>query len=213
MYIENTRLFLQYAYGYMQDSVTHIKRLHEAIVSFRESDGSSHLIFILGITNHWASALITKETKNQRQSISVVYFDSCNVPVVTYTDEDILEHMKKKEEEKIKKKGKGWTEWEHKITKQSYIDQREVLHMLADCAAGSSDLCIEMVNREVDKITKDFKCSVVDQWKQLVSIQYKYTMYVYILKLELKQILNSFVYSINYTSVQIPIIYMIWQSR
>jgi len=122
----------------------------------------------LGITNHWASVLITKDTRNKKQSMSLIYFDSCNVPVVTYTDEDIMDHMKKKEEEKIKKKGKGWTEWEHKITKQSYIDQREVLLMLANCAAGSSDLRSEMINREVDKITQDFKTNVVDQWKELV---------------------------------------------
>ena len=153
----------------MQDSAPHVKKLHEAVTTFRQSVDSSHLIFILGITNHWASALVTKEmTKSKRQSVSIVYFDSCNVPVVTYTDEDIVDHMKKKEEEKIKKKGKGWTTWEHKITKQSYIDQREVLHMLASCAAGSSDLCSEMVNREVDKITQDFKTNVVDQWKVLV---------------------------------------------
>ena len=155
----------------MQDSVAHIKKLHEAVASFRLSTSSSHLIFILGITNHWASALVTKEmTKSKRQSVSVVYFDSCNVPVITYTDEDIVEHMKKKEEEKIKKKGKGWTAWEHKITKQSYIDQREVLHMLASCAAGSSNLCSEMINREVDKITQDFKTNVVEQWKVLVCL-------------------------------------------
>ena len=153
----------------MQDSATHIKKLHEAVTSFRHSVGSSHLIFILGITNHWASALVTKETtKSKRQSISIVYFDSCNVPVVTYTDEDIVDHMKKREKEWIKKKGKGWTAWEHEITKQSYIDQREVVHMLASCAAGSSDLCSEMINREVDKITQDFKTNVVDQWKVLV---------------------------------------------
>ena len=153
----------------MQDSAVHIKKLHEAVTSFRQSTGPSRLIFILGITNHWASALITKEmTKSKTQSVSVVYFDSCNVPVVTYTDEDIIDHMKKKEEEKIKKRGKGWTAWEHKITKQSYTDQREVLHMLASCAAGSSDLCSEMINCEVDKITLDFKTNVVDQWKVLV---------------------------------------------
>lgn len=160
---------LQYAYGYIQDSIAHIKKLHEAITSFRQSTGSSHLIFILGITNHWASALITKSPKNE-QSASVVYFDSCNVPVVTYTDEDIIEHMKKKEEEDIKKKGKGWTAWEHKITKQSYTDQREVLLMLASCVAGSSDLCSEMINCEVSKITQDFKTSVIDQWKELVCL-------------------------------------------
>lgn len=124
----------------------------------------------MGITNHWASALITKDTKNKKQSVSLVYFDSCNVPVVTYNNEDIMDYMKKKEEERIKKKGKGWTAWEHEIAKQSCIDQREVLHMLASCAAGSSDLCSEMINHEVDKITQDFKSNVVDQWKELVCI-------------------------------------------
>ena len=108
----------------------------------------------------------------------VVYFDSCNVPTVTCTDEDIIEHMKNKEEETIKKKGKGWTAWEHEITKQSYIDQREVLHVLASCAAGSSDLRSEMINREVDKITQDFKTSVVDQWEELVCSPVYVCMYL-----------------------------------
>lgn len=170
-------LVMQYAYGYIQDSVTHIKKLHQVLTSFKDSTCSSHLIFILGITNHWASALITKDVKNKKQSVSVVYFDSCNVPVVTYTDKDIVDHMKKKEEEDIKKKGKGWTEWEVKITKQSYIDQREVVHMLACCAAGSSNLCSEVINCEVDKMTKDFNSSVVDQWKDLVSSQLHNTIW------------------------------------
>lgn len=78
--------------------------------------------------------------------------------------------MKKREEEYIKKKGKGWTAWEQEITKQSYIDQREALHMLANCAAGSSDLRIEMINCEVDKITQDFRSSVVDKWKEVVCL-------------------------------------------
>ena len=76
--------------------------------------------------------------------------------------------MKKKEAEKVKKKGKGWTAWEHEIAKQSYMDQRDVVHMLASCAAGSSDLCSEMINCEVNKITQSFKTSVIDQWKALV---------------------------------------------
>ena len=135
-------------------------------MSFRQSGRSSRLIFILGITNHWVSVLITKE--NKKHSVSLVYFDSCNEPIVTYTDEDIIDHMKKKEAEKIKKKGKGWTAWEHEITKQSYMDQRDVVHMLASCAAGSSDLCNEMINGEVNKITQSFKISVINQWKALV---------------------------------------------
>ena len=158
---------MQYAYGILQDSASDIKRLNEAITSFRQSAGPSHLIFILGITNHWASALVTKDKK---QSLLVMYFDSCNVPIITYTDEDIVAHMKKQEKEKIKKKGKGWTSWEHEIAKQSYIDQREVVHLLTSCATGKCDLCSEMIDREVDKITRDFKTNVVDQWKELVCL-------------------------------------------
>ena len=63
-----------------------------------------------------------------------------------------------------------WTVWEHKITKQSYIDQHEVLHMLASCAAGSSDLCSEKINCEVDIITQDFRTNAVGQWKVLINM-------------------------------------------
>lgn len=100
---------------------------------------------------------------------------------MTFTDDDIMEYIKKKEEEKMKKKGKGWTTWEHHIVKQSYMDQREILHMLASCAAGHSDLGGEMMEREVDKFTESFKTTVIDQWKELVcfSILYMFTECLY----------------------------------
>jgi len=117
--------------------------------------------------------LLTKNPTNgstEKPKISLLYFDSYNVPLVTFTDDDILDHMKQKEEEKIKKKGKGWTEWERYITKQAFTDQREVLHMLASCASGSSDLRNEVIEREVKKVVESFNSDVVDAWKELVCI-------------------------------------------
>jgi len=115
--------------------------------------------------------MISKDTTNgttDKAKISLLYFDSYNVPLVTFTDDDILDHMKQREEEHVRKKGKGWTDWERYITKQAITDQREVLHMLVNCAAGSSDLRNEVIEREVNKVVKSFNNDVIEAWKKLV---------------------------------------------
>ena len=62
---------LQFGYGMFQDDPSHIKMVDAAIQVFSSSPAPSHLIFVMGVVNHWVSLLAYRpETSQQRRSLA-----------------------------------------------------------------------------------------------------------------------------------------------
>ena len=143
------------------------------IDDFVSSPGPSHLVFILGVTNHWVSLLAYKATeqssssnrlndyheqcnKQQQQRIGMVYMDSNNIPVPGYTNEDIDALLLKQENERIKVKGKGYTDWKREMYRQAYKDQRELVLKLTQCVSGCGNLCTDVIANYISRVMKSY---------------------------------------------------------
>ena len=154
--------FLQYAYGCIQDTESQVCAAQARITMFREAPAPAHLVFILGVTNHWVTLLATKSGPGEQdrtsavlgsderersggEKISLIYLDSNNVPVLGASDADILALVHKKEKERVQRKGKGWSEWKRGVIYQAFVDQRALVSMLADCLCDNADLRGELL--------------------------------------------------------------------
>ena len=71
----------------------------------------------------------------------MIYMDSNNVPVPGYSNEDIDAHLLKQENERIKVKGEGYTDWKRETYRQAYKDQRDLVFKLTRCVSGCGNLC------------------------------------------------------------------------
>ena len=58
--------FLQYAYGCIQDAEHQVCAVQARITKFREAPAPTHLVFILGVTNHWVTLLVTKSRRGEQ---------------------------------------------------------------------------------------------------------------------------------------------------
>ena len=133
----------------------------------------------MGVTNHWLSVLAYKTSseawvKAERKGLDgmvreerfgVVYMDSNNVPILSMTasNTEIIEIVRKKEEERVWRKGKGYSEWKHGVIYQAFVDQRDLVHMLVQCLCGRTNLRREMVvaywTRVLDSFDQHVGCA------------------------------------------------------
>lgn len=176
--------FLQYAYGCIQDTESQVCAMQQRITAFREAPPPAHLVFILGVTNHWITLLAYKSGPKEwtntcraveehdcepenivwesgREKVALLYLDSNNVPVLGASDADILAHMHKKEKERVQRKGKGWSEWKRGVIFQAFVDQRQLVWMLADCLCGKVDLRGELLGSSWCRVLDSYEQSVV----------------------------------------------------
>lgn len=171
--------FLQYAYGCIQDTEPQVCAVQARITKFREAPAPTHLVFILGVTNHWVTLLVTKSRRGEKcetspaldldntvrersasEKISLIYLDSNNAPVLTASDVDLLGLVHKKEKERVQRKGKGWSEWKRGVVYQAFIDQRALVGMLADCLCDSGDLRGELLRVSWSRMLDSYDQSV-----------------------------------------------------
>lgn len=171
--------FLQYAYGCIQDTEPQVCAVQARITKFREAPAPTHLVFILGVTNHWVTLLVTKSRRGEQyetspalesdntvrersasEKISLIYLDSNNAPVLTASDVDLLGLVHKKEKERVQRKGKGWSEWKRGVVYQAFVDQRALVGMLADCLCDSGDLRGELLRVSWSRMLDSYDQSV-----------------------------------------------------
>ena len=146
-------------------------KIQDKIASFVSSPGPAHLVFILGVTNHWVTLLAyktkeachCKENNGQtcgRGRVGLVYMDSNNVPVMCYSDNDIIRHVEDQEKERMAIKGKGYDNWQRNVIRQAYIDQREIVFKLSRCLRGLNDLRQELAENYAQKVLTSFRTHV-----------------------------------------------------
>ena len=75
-----------------------------------------------------------------RGEVRVVYMDSNNVAVLQARDEEIEAIVREKEEERVKRKGKGYSDWKRGVISQAFRDQRDLVCLLCSCLSGLGDL-------------------------------------------------------------------------
>ena len=88
---------------------------------------------------------IVLNTTCRGTKVGLLYLDSNNVPMLTASNEEIVKIVEKKEAERIRCKGKGYSEWKRGVIFQAFVDQRDVVQLLAECLSGQRDLRSEMV--------------------------------------------------------------------
>ena len=168
--------FLQYAYGCIQDTESQVCAVQARITMFREAPAPTHLVFILGVTNHWVTLLATKcrvgdqrrtstvldsDEHERSEKISMIYLDSNNAPVLAASDTDILALVRKKEKERVQRKGRGWSEWKRGVIYQAFVDQRALVSMLADCLCDNADLRGELLRVSWSRMLDSYDQNVV----------------------------------------------------
>lgn len=168
--------FLQYAYGCIQDTESQVCAAQARITMFREAPAPTHLVFILGVTNHWVTLLATKsrvgdqrrtstvldsDEHERSEKISMIYLDSNNAPVLAASDTDILALVRKKEKERVQRKGRGWSEWKRGVIYQAFVDQRALVSMLADCLCDNADLRGELLRVSWSRMLDSYDQNVV----------------------------------------------------
>ena len=134
----------QYAYGQFHSNVASICELQDKIDMFCTSTHSIHMAMILGVTNHWLTVLAYKVPATGQ--VGVLYLDSNNTPILRASDEELNRILASKEQEKMKKRGEGYTTWQRTIKLQAWKDQRHLLDVLSDCLSGRHNLRTELLD-------------------------------------------------------------------
>ena len=89
----------------------------------------------------------------------MIYMDSNNVPVPGYSNEDIDAHLLKQENERIKVKGEGYTDWKRETYRQAYKDQRDLVFKLTRCVSGCGNLCTDVIADYISRLMESYnKC-------------------------------------------------------
>lgn len=114
-------------------------------------------MFILGITNHWVTLLLCKSSHN----VGVLYLDSNNEPVLLASDDDLQKLVAQREEKHIKKKGTPYSDWKRGNILQGFVDQRNFVKLIWECAAGIRDLRSELLTTSW--------CRIIDSYNYCVS--------------------------------------------
>lgn len=144
---------LQFAYGLLQDTGDHLCKVQDRINLFLSSTSNKHLVFILGVTNHWVCLMAYKTKDN---GIAVFYLDSNNEAVLFATHGDIKILVEKREKKHIAKKGYAYSQWKRTILEQSLCDQRDIVNLLCECIRGKTDLCHEVLNTHWSKLVQSY---------------------------------------------------------
>ena len=174
---------LQYAYGCIQNTVAEVCEMQEQLDRFKAGPAPNHIVFILGVTNHWLTAVAYKSERKQGTAdtasampgdTGIVYLDSNNVPVLRASDAVIRELISEAEAKRIKRKGKGYSDWKRGVIFQAFVDQRALLGILAQCLTGAKDLRMELLDSlwtiildSYDKCVKEKLCGCSDKGLQL----------------------------------------------
>jgi hypothetical protein len=160
---------LQYSFGIIKHTFNDVCDIHNKISAFINSPVPTHMIFILGVTNHWVTLLVYKTNSTcscgcGRDRVGVVYTDSNNVPTISYTDGDIEGHIVTQEKERIKMKGEGYPTWRKNVIRQAYHDQRAAVHMICRYISGCDDirrdLAHDYINGMLDSFDNDVRGGV-----------------------------------------------------
>ena len=91
------------------------------------------------------------------KSTHLICLDSNNVDVLCASDKDIDALVKKKEEERMKRKDRGYSDWERLVVTQAFRDQRDVVTLLCACLSGQGDLLSHMLNSSWLHILESFQ--------------------------------------------------------
>ena len=126
----------QFAYGCVLNSTEEILKLQETIEELRKTRG--HHVFILGVTNHWVTLYTYHRTQSwcRGARLAMLYWDSNNLAVLGASDNDIHQLVDKKEKERMRVKGCGYTSWKKAVFTQALRDQRDLVTLLARCISG-----------------------------------------------------------------------------
>ncbi len=147
---------LQFAYGCIQNTALEIYEIQHKINHFRTSPGPVSLAFLLGVTNHWVTVLAFRVPGEvEREKRGLVYLDSNNVPVLTAGNSDIVQIVKK-ESERLRRKGRGYSEWKRGVMYQAFVDQRDVVQLLVEVLYGSKNLCTEVLTTHYTRLMDSF---------------------------------------------------------
>lgn len=139
--------------------------MQDKIDTFISSPSPTHLIFILGVTNHWLT-LAAYKTRGVcpcgcgHNQVNILYMDSNNVPVPCLTDKGIEDHMIQQEKRRVEIKRRGYPDWKRFVIRQAYIDQRAIVDKLARYVCGRINLRAEFVQEYISKMLDSFKKDV-----------------------------------------------------
>ena len=89
--------------------------------------------------------------------VHLVFCDSNNLNSPGMRDEDIPDLVAKYDEERLRKKGRRYTEWERQNCHQACIDQRDIIPILARCVSGKSSLLVEYVDGKISTLVNNYK--------------------------------------------------------
>lgn len=135
---------LQYAYGQFNSSVASICELQDKIDVFCTAAHPVSMAVVLGVTNHWLTVLAYRIPDCGR--VGVLYMDSNNTPILRVSDEELNRILVTKEQDKIRRKGEGYSPWQRTIRLQAWKDQRRVLDVLSYCLSGKHNLRTELLD-------------------------------------------------------------------
>lgn len=155
---------LQYAYGCIQNSVVEIHDLQCRIDHFRSAPVPACLVLVLGVTNHWVTLLafrVKGDTEHQIEERGLLYLDSNNEPVLAANNSDLVSLIEKRENERIRRKGRGYSEWKRGVMYQAFVDQRDVVQLLAEVLYGSKSLCSEVMRTQWTRLLASYREHVV----------------------------------------------------
>lgn len=169
MEVKNKLIVLQFSFGLLQDNFETICETQDKITSFVNNTSSpAHLIFILGVTNHWLTLLAYKRKEacpchhgNEGcGSVHMLYMDSNNTPAISLCDEGIEDYVKEQEKKKKAVKGYGYQKWKRNVIKQAYIDQRTIVNRISRYISGEADMIEEVISEYVDKLLISFNTHI-----------------------------------------------------
>ena len=154
---------LQYAYGCIQSTAAEVHNMQLRVDVFCSSPTPACIVFVLGVTNHWVTLLAYKVqcrggrgNNKQTEKIGLVYLDSNNVPVLTASDHELVKIVEGKERARMKRKGRGYSEWKRRVILQAYTDQRDVVHLLAQVLCNCRNLCTELLTTNWTQILNSY---------------------------------------------------------
>lgn len=156
---------LHYAYGQFNNSAASVRELQDKIDAFRSATQPVCMALVLGVTNHWLTVLAYRIPEINR--VGVLYMDSNNTPILKVSDDELNTILHLKEQERMKKKGQGYSPWQRTIRLQAWKDQRRLLDVLCECLSGKHDLRTELLDASWDSLLTSYYNSVCTHGAEL----------------------------------------------
>ena len=120
-------------------------------------------MFILGVTNHWVTLYAYHRTQPQFRGtgLALLYWDSNNVAILGTSDTDIHQVVDKKERERMRVKGCGYSSWKRAVFTQALYDQQDLLTLLARCLSGQERFAQCVLCRHWNNVLDSFEQHMV----------------------------------------------------